>query len=188
MNLADFNDMQDAISMAAMAHAGQNSREIGVPYISHPCRVATAVTGLFGHCNRDAAIAALLHDTLEKTALEPQVIGLRFGPKVLSLVNALTKQRGEKKAAYLERLVGESWEAHLIKIADALDHLKCPPRDLTARIMSADRLLGMELSSETLVVQAKRILRQARDEAKVGLVIRESVPTSHSEPVSPRDG
>jgi len=146
--------------MAAMAHAGQKIKHTDAPFISHPFRVALAVMLDFGCTDEEVIAAALLHDTLEKTPLPAQEIDITFGPRVLYLVNALTKENEADEANYWNRLTKASWEARLIKIADALDHLDCPIPELPKRIGIGRKALSLTYSGEAPLLRARRILKE----------------------------
>jgi len=155
-----FSILQTAAALAAKAHAGQFIRTSEIPYIAHPVSVSMAVTCLFGCPDPAVAAAALLHDTLEKTCLTAGEIQEALGPRVLELVVALTKEDGDRKA-YWERLHEGPWEARLIKMADALDHLDCPAEELARRIKGGRRAVLLGYSEEEPIRCAVRILEEA---------------------------
>ncbi len=138
-------------------------------------RVALAVSHDFGCHDPEVVAGALLHDTLEKTELTGKTIREVFGPRVLHLVVALTKEEGADKKAYWERLARDGWKSRIIKMADALDHLKdCPPDDLPRRIRSAGRALALASPDEEPLRKAADVLRRAIASASVlaGVPIR----------------
>lgn len=151
--------------MAARAHAGQFIRDTQTPYISHPAKVAMLIGNVFGCRDEEVAAAALLHDTLEKTGLTAEAILQEAGPRVLHLVLALTKEPDGNRRAYWETLHDEVWEARLIKLADALDHLDCPPEDLARRLRSARKALSLAFSDEEPMVTARVVLQEAIESA-----------------------
>lgn len=161
--------LQTAASLAAKAHAGQFVRTSDIPYIAHPVGVSMAVTCLFGCDDPEVAAAALLHDTLEKTRLTGAEIRDALGPQVLRLVVAMTKDEGYNKSEYWERLYDDVWQARLIKMADALDHLDCPIDELPRRIKSGKRALELAYSDESPVQTARRVLGNALAEAMTRL-------------------
>src|SRR5271165_110834 len=78
-----------AVGYAAAAHAEQDRKGTNIPYVSHVIAVSALVIEHGG--NEVQAIAALLHDVLEDCgACHGPVIGERFGPDVLKIVEALT--------------------------------------------------------------------------------------------------
>ncbi|MES2657962.1 MAG: HD domain-containing protein [Verrucomicrobiota bacterium] len=168
MNSDPISILQTAADLAAKAHVGQTIRFSDIPYIAHPVRVSMAVSCLFGCVDPEVAAAALLHDTLEKTGLTADEIRNALGPRVLHLVLALTKEEGGDRTEYWKCLRDEVWEARLIKMADALDHLDCPADELARRIKGAKRALELAHSEEEPIRDARRIL----DEAVVLAAIR----------------
>lgn len=168
--------LQTAAFLAAKAHAGQFIRSSDIPYIAHPIGVSLAVTSLFGCPDPEVAAAALLHDTLEKTSLGADEIKEKLGGRVLHLVVALTKRKDTGKAEYWQQLNADVWEARIIKMADALDHLDCPAAELARRIGSGQRAVELAWSDEEPVRNARRIL----DEALVTAAIRLGALTASS--------
>lgn len=79
-----------AYHLAEKAHTGQ-LRSSGEPYITHPLAVAHILAEL--KMDDDTIIAALLHDVVEDTTIDPAEIEKLFGEDVLNLVEAVTKLR-----------------------------------------------------------------------------------------------
>ncbi|RYD21568.1 MAG: HD domain-containing protein [Verrucomicrobiaceae bacterium] len=161
--------IQIAADMAARAHAGQPIRDTETPYIAHPVKVAMLIGNVFGCQDEEVAAAALLHDTLEKTGLTTEAILQEAGPRVLHLVQALTKDPDGSSRDYWEMLTDEVWEARLIKMADALDHLDCPPEALPRRLRSARKAMTLAHSTEEPIVTARRVLAEAMEAASIRL-------------------
>ncbi|RYG93453.1 MAG: HD domain-containing protein [Alphaproteobacteria bacterium] len=159
------SSLQTAADMAARAHGGQSIRDTDIPYISHPVRVAMLVSNVFRCGDSEVAAAALLHDTLEKTTLTPDEILENLGARVLHLVRAMTKDPGGSSKEYWKTLAAEVWEARLIKMADALDHLDCPPEDLKRRLRSAKKAAELAYSNEAPLLTARRVLDEAMEAA-----------------------
>jgi hypothetical protein len=159
---------QAAASMAAEAHAGQKIDSTNTPYIAHPMRVAGLVMSVFACCDADVISAALLHDTLEKTTLEPGKISTELGATVLRIVRALTKNEGDEDG-YWQALINGSWEARLVKMADAMDHLNCPFEDLPHRIETGGKALALAYSDEEPIRMARHALNEALRGAEVRL-------------------
>jgi (p)ppGpp synthase/HD superfamily hydrolase len=169
MDIDGIGQLQRAASMAAAAHAGQTMRSTEIPYIAHPMRVAGLVMGAFGCTDSDIVAAALLHDTLEKTSLGPDEIAGALGAKVLKLVRVLTKNKDDGEEFYWHNLTNGSWEARLVKMADALDHLNCPLEHLTHRIEIAGKALELANSNEEPILTARQALRASLRDAEVRL-------------------
>src|SRR4051794_31852456 len=85
---ADLALLQRAYDVAEQAHAEQK-RKSGDPYITHPLAVATVLAGL--GMDTTTLVAALLHDTVEDTAVDLESIRRDFGPEVAHLVDGVTK-------------------------------------------------------------------------------------------------
>lgn len=85
---SDIKKIREAVEMAKSAHKGQK-RLSGVDFVIHPLRSAIHLASL--RSETDVIIAAILHDTLEDTSIDPSLIKKRFGSNVLDLVRAVTK-------------------------------------------------------------------------------------------------
>ncbi|MDD5715988.1 MAG: HD domain-containing protein [Patescibacteria group bacterium] len=132
---ADQKKIRSALNLAAQYHKGQQRHAADVEhggYIIHPVRAAR---WLLEHGIRDAdmLIAALLHDTLEDTALTPEDIREQFGNEALSLVQAVTRPRphneseADKKTSkplHYKKLLKMTERVRLIKTADLLDNMR----------------------------------------------------------------
>jgi len=120
-----------AYEVGAHAHAGQTRRS-GEPYITHP----VAVAGILADLGMDAEtiIAAILHDTLEDTALTSGQVLDEFGPVVAELVDGVTKldkvrfrSRQEAAAESFRKMLlamARDLRVILIKLADRLHNMR----------------------------------------------------------------
>ena len=120
-----------AYEVGAAAHEGQ-TRKSGEPYITHPI----AVAGILAELRLDAEtiIAAILHDTLEDTALTSAQISAEFGPTVVELVDGVTKldkvrfrSRQEADAESFRKMLlamARDLRVILIKLADRLHNMR----------------------------------------------------------------
>ncbi|RYD14163.1 MAG: bifunctional (p)ppGpp synthetase/guanosine-3',5'-bis(diphosphate) 3'-pyrophosphohydrolase [Lysobacteraceae bacterium] len=120
-----------AYEVGADAHEGQ-TRKSGEPYITHP----VAVAGILAELGLDAEtiIAAILHDTLEDTALTRERIAAEFGPTVAELVDGVTKldkvrfsSRQEAAAESFRKMLlamARDLRVILIKLADRLHNMR----------------------------------------------------------------
>lgn len=143
-----FHLWQHAAEMAASAHLGQTTPETEVPYFSHSSRVAMIVAVVF-HCREPEILAAaLVHDVLEKTTLAKADISRQLGEKVADWVAWLSKTEKRELGRYWERLHHAPWEARLIKMADALDHLNGPIEFRPERLKAARKALALATSPE----------------------------------------
>lgn len=122
----------EALEMAHHAHYGQ-LRCDGAPYIIHPMRVALLLVRYEKNIIAKVFIAALLHDTLEKTSLSKNEIGSRFGGYVLKLVEAVTRYHDTQSLAEKQVAKRQNWEAvmqdshevRIIKTFEDLDNMIC---------------------------------------------------------------
>ncbi|MBI2866311.1 MAG: bifunctional (p)ppGpp synthetase/guanosine-3',5'-bis(diphosphate) 3'-pyrophosphohydrolase [Chloroflexi bacterium] len=78
----------EAYAFAAQVHQGQ-TRLSGTPFLEHPQEAALILAGL--HLDSDTLAAALLHDSIEDGGVTFVELESRFGPKVASLVDGVTK-------------------------------------------------------------------------------------------------
>ena len=98
-----------ALTTALQAH-GLRRRKAGRGYeVTHVTSVAW-ITAEFGF-DEDTVIAAVLHDTLEDTTLDPEAIRSRFGELVLDMVRDVSEPPRPRpwrarKEAYIEQLRG----------------------------------------------------------------------------------
>lgn len=99
--------VEAALATALDAH-GLRRRKAGRGYeVTHVTSVAL-IAANYG-CDEDTVIAALLHDTLEDTTLDPQIIRSRFGELVLDMVRDVSEPPKPRpwrarKEAYIEQL------------------------------------------------------------------------------------
>ncbi|MFA4931047.1 MAG: bifunctional (p)ppGpp synthetase/guanosine-3',5'-bis(diphosphate) 3'-pyrophosphohydrolase [Patescibacteria group bacterium] len=77
-----------AILFARNAHQGQK-RLSSEPYINHPLQTALILADL--KMDAVSIMAAILHDTIEDTAVTAPELESKFGPNVASLVEGVTK-------------------------------------------------------------------------------------------------
>lgn len=152
---------QYAAAIAAEAHDGQTPPGSEVPYFAHPSRVALIVSAVFGCHDQEVLATALLHDVLEKTKVTREGMALAMGENVSMWVEYLSKTSSEEKKTYWERLALAPWQARLVKMADALDHLNGPPQYLAARLKSARKALALATSPEPEIKRAAATLGQA---------------------------
>jgi GTP diphosphokinase / guanosine-3',5'-bis(diphosphate) 3'-diphosphatase len=128
---ADEDLLNRAYVYAMKAH-GEQTRDSGDPYISHPLQVAAILTDLKLD---DATIAAaLLHDTIEDTDATRAEIDRLFGPNIGHLVEGLTKlkklnlvTKEAKQAENLRKLllaIADDVRVLLIKLADRLHNMR----------------------------------------------------------------
>ena len=128
--------IQKAFEFANEAHKGVRRRS-GEPYILHPIAVAKIVVSNIG-LGYKSIIAALLHDVVEDTDYTVDDLRSRFGDKVATLVEGLTKiktvldnedkaQQKSMQAENFKRILltlNDDVRVVLIKLADRLHNCR----------------------------------------------------------------
>jgi guanosine-3',5'-bis(diphosphate) 3'-pyrophosphohydrolase len=166
----------------AMKAHGEQQRDSGDPYFSHPLEVAAILTDL--KLDDSTIAAALLHDTIEDTDATRAEIDRVFGHDIGRLVDGLTKlkrldlvSREAKQAENLRKLllaIADDVRVLLIKLADRLHNM----RTLAFRPPEARR----RTSEETLDIYAPLAARMgmhAMREELEDLAFRELNPDAH---------
>ncbi len=138
----------------AVEHHAEQRRQSGERFISHPLSVARICAGL--GLDTETLMAALLHDTVEDTAVTLEQVRERFGDEVASLVDGLTKidsltfnSRDEAQAEnYRKMLVAMASDIRviIIKLADRLHNMRT--------IGALSKQKQIEKSRETLEIYA----------------------------------
>jgi len=117
----------EAVAFAARAHQGQLRKDGTTPYVSHVFRVCLVLRHVFGIDDRQALMAAALHDTLEDTNTDFDDLKEDFGDEVAAWVSALSKDKRlpeeQREQAYAEALVRGPWQVKACKLADVYDNL-----------------------------------------------------------------
>lgn len=114
----------DAMAAAADAH-GEQTRQTGsgeIPFLEHLTAVAERLAGN-GYDGERVLAAALLHDTVEREALEPGALRERFGEEVAEIVATLTEDDSieeyeERKEEHRDRVAAAGAEARAVFAAD----------------------------------------------------------------------
>src|SRR5579875_2347090 len=128
---ADIGRINAAYVLAMQAH-GQQYRENGDPYITHPLAVADILASY--RLDTDSIITGLLHDVLEDTPVTLAEIVERFGSEVAGLVDGVTKltrlelqSDRTKQAENFRKLVlaiSKDIRVLLVKLADRLHNIR----------------------------------------------------------------
>src|SRR5579872_4294144 len=166
----------------AMRAHGEQMRDSGDPYISHPLQVAAILTDLKLD---DATIAAaLLHDTIEDTDATRAEIDRLFGHDIGVLVEGLTKlkkldlvSKEAKQAENLRKLllaIADDVRVLLIKLADRLHNM----RTLGHRPPEARRRTAEETLDIYAPLACRMGMQQMREELE-DLAFRELNPDAH---------
>jgi len=120
-----------AVRIAMNVHSGQVDKN-GEPYILHPLRVMASC----GELGEDYACAAVLHDVLEDSELEPIDLShsYEFNAAVVGAVDALTRRDGERYSDFIRRCA-KNKIARVVKVSDIRDNMRpsCDPSATTRR-------------------------------------------------------
>ncbi len=126
-----------AIKFAVDAHAGTERRGKGFPYIVHPLEALAIVATMTS--DQELLSAAVLHDTVEDTDVDTDIIKKEFGLKVAALVQAEsdvfidgldeTSSWRMRKQAAIDRLAGASGEAKMVALGDKLSNMRAIASD-----------------------------------------------------------
>lgn len=145
--------IRKAFAFADDAHRGVR-RKSGEPYILHPIAVARIVAHEIG-LGAKSICAALLHDVVEDTEYTVDDISHRFGPKIASMVDGLTKisgvfdQNSSIQAENFRKMlltITDDIRVIIIKLADRLHNMR------TLDSMPAHK--QMKIASETIYLFA----------------------------------
>ena len=143
------NDILDrAIVFAVNAHAGQRRKD-GTPFILHPLEDAAVV----GTMTNDPEIlaAAVLHDTVEDTAVTGEEIKQNFGDRVYELVMHETEK---KRPAFLPH---ETWRIRKEESLDALAETRDPAVKM---LWLGDKLSNMRSLARDLDAEGDAVFKR----------------------------
>jgi len=141
--------VRKAYDRAAVAHRGQR-RLSGEDYVNHPLEVAAILADL--QLDAQTLAAALLHDTVEDTALTADEVEAEFGPEVARLVEGVTKlgrisirtdqQQQAENIRKMMVAMAEDLRVVLIKLADRLHNMRTldPLPEIKRRKISRETL------------------------------------------------
>jgi HD domain-containing protein len=166
-----------AMQFAEDSHRGQLRKGIKAPYAIHPMRVALLVIEQFGISDPELVCAALLHDTLEDTNTDQEVLREQFGARCADLVTVLTRGNDEGRpdtgdrieAEYLQRIIRAGNDALLLKVIDKLDNLRDalyhPDRTRVSLFLketfSAYIPLARKITNPLVAAKAEKLLLEA---------------------------
>ncbi len=141
MKIWDQDKYIAACNYASVAHKGQLVPGTELPYINHIANVAMEVMSAIAISsavkNPDISVqCALLHDTIEDTEITYDMLLERFGEKIASGVQSLTKDKKleskqEQMADSLGRIMEQPLEVWMVKLADRITNLQPPPSHWT---------------------------------------------------------
>ena len=124
-NKVNILEIKKAIYYAKKYH-GNQVRQSGEPFYSHPIEVAYMATDyLF---KTDILVISILHDTLEDTSFTKNTMYSIFGPIVANQVEDLTRIKENKKISFIEIIEllrqQKKYDILLIKCLDRLHNLQ----------------------------------------------------------------
>ncbi|HEU4596353.1 MAG TPA: bifunctional (p)ppGpp synthetase/guanosine-3',5'-bis(diphosphate) 3'-pyrophosphohydrolase [Pyrinomonadaceae bacterium] len=128
---ADLDLLRRAYFFSAREHKGQ-TRASGEPYLVHPLEVANILADM--RLDEISVATGLLHDVVEDTLVEPEVIRELFGGEIAHLVDGLTKiaqisnqSREEQQAENVRKMLlamVDDVRVVLVKLADRLHNMR----------------------------------------------------------------
>ncbi len=131
LNNVEKDKVRHALRLSQEAHSNQ-LRNSGDPFITHPLEVAKILTSI--KLDADSIVAGLLHDTLEDTDLNIEVISKNFGNQIVELVSGLTKinkyslkVKNQKFGENYKKLIlatTKDLRVILVKLADRLHNMR----------------------------------------------------------------
>ena len=130
---------EQALLYAFTIHAGQTRKGSTIPFFTH--LISVAAIALEHGAEEDEAIAALLHDAVEKAGGQSRLadIRARFGEKVATIVEGCTEPQATpeppwraRKAAFIAHLPRSLDQVRLVSAADKLHNARTILRDLRA--------------------------------------------------------
>src|ERR671920_1511846 len=128
---ADLDLLRRAYIFSARWHRGQK-RASGEPYLVHPLEVANILADM--RLDEVSVATGLLHDVVEDTLVEPEVIRGSFGEEIAHLVEGLTKlahisnqSKEEQQAENVRKMLlamVDDVRVVLVKLADRLHNMR----------------------------------------------------------------
>ncbi len=125
-------DVLNRAYVFAMKAHGSQKRASGDPYFSHPLEVAAILTEL--KVDDATIVAAMLHDTIEDTAVTRDEVDKAFGEEIGGLVDGLTKlgkldfvTKHAQQAENFRKLllaIADDARVLLVKLADRLHNMR----------------------------------------------------------------
>jgi guanosine-3',5'-bis(diphosphate) 3'-pyrophosphohydrolase len=120
----------EAHAYAESAHIGQ-TRRTGHAYITHPLAVANILASM--RMDPETITAGLLHDVLEDTGINKEVLAGRFGKSVADIVDGVSKlrdifrSRAEAQAENFQKMamaMSKDIRVIMVKLADRLHNMR----------------------------------------------------------------
>lgn len=113
---------EQALKLAAVAHAGQTRKQDGSPYITHPLMVARLLEQ--SGFDEVTVCAALVHDVLEDTKVTEAELRDQLGDEITDVVIGVSEDKSltweERKADYINRVAAGTEAIWAVSIADKI--------------------------------------------------------------------
>lgn len=129
-------NLEDVILFASLAHKEQKMMDPEVPYLTHLISVAANVLEAYynGEEKFDLDYAlklAILHDTIEDTAVTYEELEHRYGKEIAQGVMALSKNDNlpyqDRLHDSIDRINASSREVAIVKLSDRIYNLMIKP-------------------------------------------------------------
>lgn len=124
-NKINIVEIKKAIYYAKKYH-GNQKRQSGEPFYSHPLKVAEMVSEYYPETT--ILVTSILHDTIEDTKLTKEMINFIFGTIIANNVDSLTRVKADKKISSIEIIenlwVNKKIELLLIKLLDRVHNIQ----------------------------------------------------------------
>jgi (p)ppGpp synthase/HD superfamily hydrolase len=166
-NKINITEVKKAIYYAKKYH-GNQKRQSGEPYFSHPIEVTVMVAD---HCFKtDTLVTSILHDTIEDTALTKKLISRIFNPIVAEQVDALTRIKlDHNKVKYK------------IHSADTIELLWIHKKEDLLLIKLCDRLHNIQTISAKSPEKAYKIIKETfKSFISLSLYLKAKIPNLYN--------
>lgn len=133
-----------ALGFAKQAHAGQKIPGSDLPYVVHLMAVSDVLKPCITAVNMALLVpVALLHDTIEDTAVTHADLVSEFGQTVADGVLALSKNpdlpKADRMPDSIKRIQAQPRPIWMVKLADRIVNLQPPPHFWTEKKIGAYR-------------------------------------------------
>lgn len=183
LEAVEAKQLREAFEMALEAHKNMR-RKSGEPYIYHPLAVAKIAAQEMG-LGPTAIICSLLHDVVEDTEITLDDIKKKFGERVATIIDGLTKisgvfdNKGSIQAENFRKMLltlSDDVRVILIKLCDRLHNMRT--------LESMPRSNQLKIASETLYLYGPLAHRLGLNAIKTELedqALKYTEPETYSE-------
>ena len=146
------HEIKESFIFSKEKHAGQFRQFFELPYIYHPCEMASRLSGVNG-VSKEQIMAALLHDTIEDCGVTLDDIKNKFGELVATYVHFLTDYatladgtRSQRTELNFNHFIKSPIETKNIKLTDLISNTRsiifCNPSFAKVYTPSLERAMG----------------------------------------------